>query len=495
MPGIVPIADLFAPIDQQTMLATFIAIYQQLQLPVTAWQPGDEGLTLIQGMALRESANTNAQATIIQGGFLDYAANVTPDPSVTPGVAPGWLDVLASSVYNVSNTQGGIGRIQAKYAPVQMTFTNTGSSDGPYAPGTFHVANPTTAQTYSNTTTFTLGTGTTTTPFAADVAGKTGGSGPGLITQLITSVLGVTCTNLTAAVGSNAESNVALVARCRAKLGALSPDGPALAYDYVSKTIPLPSPLIPLSSGALTTPGNPVTRTKQITSKQTLTLTNYVASAAGPYVAPNAYTGSAALPVTGVTNANPAQVTVTAHGYATGDNIYLAGTGLALLDGNTFAIIVTGANTFTIGAASGGTSTTGTAYRQSDLDLIDKTVQTYCVPLTVTCVNASAPANTITISGTLYLKRGSTLTSAAAISAATTALSNYFATLPLGGDDLGGSSYFFLLEPMQNAVEQAMPNDCLQFIITSPTASVPVNTPQDVAVLAASPTITVIAEI
>lgn len=491
MSNLIPFTTLVAPVTQQNVLTNILSVCQSLGLPITTWQSGDVGLTLIQVYSFQEAANTNGLiSTYIQGGFLDYAANVTPDPSVTPGVAPGWLDVLASSVYNVSNTQGGTGRIQATYAPGNLVFTNTLASQGPFAPGTFHVANPATGATYSNTQTLTIGNGTTTAPFQADIAGKSSSAGPGSITQLVTTLLGVTVTNPAAFVGTNAESNAALVARCRAKLGSLSPLGPRSAYDYVSKTIPLPSPIVALSSGLLTTPVNPVTRTKQIVNLGTGTVQNYVASAAGAYTSPNLYTGSANESITGVTNANPAQITVTAHGYASGDTIYISGTGLTNLDGKAFTITVTGANTFTVPTASGGTSSTGSAYRQSDMDLIDKTVQTYCVPLGITCVNATATANTISITGTLYLKRGATSTSSKAQSDASAALANYFATLPIGGDDLGGASYYFLIEPMQAAISSplflptgsTLANDLLRVVITSPNADVAAN-PTDVATL------------
>lgn len=58
--------------------------------------------------------------------------------------------------------------------------------------------------------------------------------------------------------------------------------------------------------------------------------------------------------VAGITKANPAVVTVTAHGYATGDVVVFEGlyesttTGMPQIDGIPFAITVTGENTFTI---------------------------------------------------------------------------------------------------------------------------------------------------
>lgn len=63
----------------------------------------------------------------------------------------------------------------------------------------------------------------------------------------------------------------------------------------------------------------------------------------------------AAKQISGITKANPAVVTVTSHGYSTGDVVVFNGlyqtqytAGMAQIDGMPFVITVTGANTFTI---------------------------------------------------------------------------------------------------------------------------------------------------
>ncbi len=99
-----------------------------------------------------------------------------------------------------------------------------------------------------------------------------------------------------------------------------------------------------------------------VTSAGDLTFANWTAQG-------NLSRGGAAINVstvaetiTNVTNANPAVITVVAHGYVTGDYVKIAGTGTSL-DGLTRVITVTGVNTFTFPAASGATSTTGTSTR------------------------------------------------------------------------------------------------------------------------------------
>ena len=102
------------------------------------------------------AADDQIVSTMAQGGFLDWASAVTPDPAVVPASSwqPGWLDELASSTFNCP-------RELAFPAPGQIVFTNsTGGSLGPYAAGTFHVSNPTTGATYHNTAALTIPTGT-----------------------------------------------------------------------------------------------------------------------------------------------------------------------------------------------------------------------------------------------------------------------------------------------------------------------------------------------
>lgn len=58
----------------------------------------------------------------------------------------------------------------------------------------------------------------------------------------------------------------------------------------------------------------------------------------------------AAVAITGATQANPGQITAVGHGFATGDEVLIDGVlGMTQLNGVTFTITSTGANTFTIG--------------------------------------------------------------------------------------------------------------------------------------------------
>jgi len=102
----------------------------------------------------------------------------------------------------------------------------------------------------------------------ADEAGSDSGASIGEIDTMVTTLLGVTVSNTTAAVGTDDESNESIVEGARDKLGSLSPNGPADAYDYVAKE----------SSLTLTTN---VTRSRTIADSATGDVTVYLAGPSG----------------------------------------------------------------------------------------------------------------------------------------------------------------------------------------------------------------------
>ncbi len=463
-----PFASLIATIARTDVLSTLLSVATTLGLDVTAWQPLQPGRTMLATVSQKVADLTATISLAVQGGFLDYAAtgtvtytdangNVITVP-VTPEGGPGWLDVLASSVYNVSNGAGGTGRIAATYAGGPLTFTNTsGSSYGPYAAGTFHVACSATGKTYTNTSALTIGTGTTSGQgFAADVAGAASTASPGQIDTLVTPLLGVSVTNPASLTGADAEKNVALAARCRSKLASISPNGPGAAYDYFARTM-----LISLS------PLSPVTRSKGVINTATGTRTTYVASANG------AVPGAAQIAITGATNANPTVLQVSStSAMTTGMTAIVSGVG-----GNTGAngtwvlTVVDGSHvSIPVDTSSGSAYTNGGMLEAGDLGIIDANIQAWCVPDVVSAVTASATANNIHIQATIYLKKLSVLSTSQAQTLALNALAAYFPNLPLGGNNIGSGAKFFL-QPMAAVMRDSHP-DIIDVVITSPGADV-----------------------
>lgn len=193
-----------------------------LGLNVTTWAAGDPTRSLYfhqsEILALQEEINSE----FIRAGFLDTAG----------GTDNAWLILRAKQSYNVD-------AVEATFATCTVTLTNTGGGDFTIDARDLTFKNSATDKTYHNTSGghLTPGPGTTLTlDVEADEAGSDSSAGPNEIDELVTTLLGVTVTSSTAAVGIDAEEAEAIRDRCRLKLGALSPNGPRDAYDFVART-------------------------------------------------------------------------------------------------------------------------------------------------------------------------------------------------------------------------------------------------------------------
>jgi hypothetical protein len=159
--------------------------------------------------------------------------------------------------------------------------TNTSGISTPFGIGEFIVSNPVTGKQYQNSAAVTIAASSITlVPIVAQEAGAASTSGPGTITFLVTPLVGCTCTNLAAAVGADAETNVQLLARDQAKLGSLSPNGPAQAYFYVATS--LLDPTVRFYNPALSAP---ITRVLPVSSPARVKV--YLANASGAPSAPD----------------------------------------------------------------------------------------------------------------------------------------------------------------------------------------------------------------
>lgn len=170
------ITQLFNPATQPDWLKTLLTNAKILKLTTTQWQPGGIARTILAIVSYVLQIEDIQISLIAQGGFLDFAANgsvtytdingksvtiyVTPDPSnpaQNPSGRLGWLDVLASSVYNVE-------RIQTTFAGGNLAIINSSvATYGPFAPGSYHVADifPSNSPTYSNTSILSIPPSTT----------------------------------------------------------------------------------------------------------------------------------------------------------------------------------------------------------------------------------------------------------------------------------------------------------------------------------------------
>src|SRR6185295_6391842 len=158
---------------------------------------------------------------IAASGFLDTAAGV-------------WLTFLAKNLFNVERIEATVAK-----APNALTLTNGGGGLFVFDVGDIIVAHNVTRKTYKNTTGGTLSPGvgqTVTLDLEAEEAGSDSSAGVGTLTDLVTTFLGVTCSNPVALVGLDEETDPALRQRCRDSLALLALGGIKRAYEFIAKS-------------------------------------------------------------------------------------------------------------------------------------------------------------------------------------------------------------------------------------------------------------------
>ena len=206
----------FVPKSAETLLADGLAVAQAAGLAVTSWRVDDIARVLLKFAAETLGAREVMAAAFVDAGFLSTA---TED----------WLTLLAYEVYDVT-------RVAATYATSTVSLTNSGGGYYEITPGSHTFRSALSGVTYTATGSLTLAAGDSgTVTVSADTAGSDGSAGVDDIDEIVTTMLGVAITASTAAVGLDAQSDESLRTQCRATLGALSPNGPPDAYEYVAR--------------------------------------------------------------------------------------------------------------------------------------------------------------------------------------------------------------------------------------------------------------------
>lgn len=285
------LADLLIEEDQSGIFNAMLQIATTLNLPVTSWQAGDPTRSTFFIESKLLVALEQLASGFIGAGFLDYAQGE-------------WLNIVAKQVFNVDVPA-------ATFATTVETLTNTGGGIYVIGAGDLIFKDSSTGATYHNTTGGTLtGVGTSGSTLVlnvtADVAGSGGSAGAGEIDTLVTTLLGVTCTNAAAAVGVDQQDPATTIQQCRDKTGSLSPNGPAAAYSFVALNSAL--------TGIQT-----VTRARVYADSETGDVTIYVAGANSGVSSPDVAAVQAAIEqwatplcITPTTiSANPVTINVT----------------------------------------------------------------------------------------------------------------------------------------------------------------------------------------
>jgi phage-related baseplate assembly protein len=244
------IDDLTTPLTRAQVETKIYEVLAIVGTDTTSWKPGSVARAIITGCAILFAAFSTLTAQIARSGFLELAEGK-------------WLALVAWYVY-------GVRKEYAVQAEGELTLINAGGGVYELDADDLVVANPTTGKQYRNSTPISLtALSTGTVAIRAVEAGAASTSAPGTITELVTPLLGVTCGNGAAVVGLDEETDPVLRARCREKLGALSPFGPWDAYSSAVR-------------GAKRTDGSRIGVTRVRTVKDGYGgLTVYVATASG----------------------------------------------------------------------------------------------------------------------------------------------------------------------------------------------------------------------
>ncbi len=225
-------------------------------LPVTTWRAGDPTRSLYKFLAEALGERDGVVAEFVKAGFLSTAEGE-------------WLEVLADETFGVTKTQAG-------FAEPTITLRNDGGGFYDLAAGDLTVKSTESGVTFHSTSPPLIGgvpgvlsAGVTATfELVADTEGSAGSVGIDELDELVTTLPGVVILSSTAAFANDAQSDEELREQCRASRGALSPNGPRDAYEYVAR-----NPALTGSTG--------VTRARAVGDGATGGVTLYVAGPSG----------------------------------------------------------------------------------------------------------------------------------------------------------------------------------------------------------------------
>lgn len=217
----ISLTDLVKSLTVEQIKATLLANLTTLGFPVASWHKGAAYRTIVALFATTLQPFVDVQVSIAKSGFLDWAEG-------------DMLVIVADQVYTVTATP-------ASFAVGKLTLNNAAGGTFSWAPGEFRAYNPTTSKTYTNTATVNLASlqmGLEIDIEATEI-GSASSSDAAEITALETVAPGVTCSNASAVVGFDKESDPSIRLRCRLQIASVSPNGPADAYDYVARSFDL----------------------------------------------------------------------------------------------------------------------------------------------------------------------------------------------------------------------------------------------------------------
>lgn len=226
MSSMIPIELLIRPITAPALAELLFDGLETIGIPARSWREGGVARSIVGVVSTLGSQGSKLVADAIAGMFLAFAKEQ-------------WLTAHAKDVYDVE-------RIEATFAAGFVTLTNTGGAVHTVGADELVVRSSNTGARYRVTEAFVLGSGSPTSPTTITVAvaaispGAASSVSAGELDELETTLAETAVSNAAALIGSDAESDEALRARCYLKRATWSPLGPRDAYEYAALTAKLP---------------------------------------------------------------------------------------------------------------------------------------------------------------------------------------------------------------------------------------------------------------
>jgi phage-related baseplate assembly protein len=226
MSSMIPIEVLIRPISPTALSELLFDSLETLGIPAKSWREGGVARSIIGVASAVGAQGSELVSEAIGGLFLAFAKGV-------------WLTAHAKDVYDVD-------RIEASFAAGFVTLSNEGGAVHTVGADELIVRSSNTGARYRVTEAFILGSGAPGSPTSITVAVSAVESGAassvsvGEIDELETTLSYTTVANASAIIGSDAEPDEALRARCYLKRATWSPLGPRDAYEYAALTAKLP---------------------------------------------------------------------------------------------------------------------------------------------------------------------------------------------------------------------------------------------------------------
>ncbi len=322
--------------------------------------------------------------------------------------------------------------------------------------------------------------------FEADVIGIGSNAAPGDVTSQVTQLNGIGTSNVTAWSAANYESNVDYANRCRAKLGAVSPNGAGQAYVFFALTaftlLADETPPIMLTNGPIASAnafGNPQTGEVSVVVASTSPASVVLGEAITP--------GCVSLNVTAASFATPIVITSAApHGLLTGNIATIQGVLGNITANGTWSITKLTGTTFSLDGSAGVAAYTGGGQiNGGDLGQVDRIIQENCVDDNAIALTSSALALPIAISAVVSVPAAFKAIYTAALA---NAFTQFLKTQPIGGGDAAELDYsategvFFELG-VQVVGGVSYVKSVQNFLLNGGIVSVPFPSPQYQAIL------------